>query len=87
VTEPTRLAVPEIVTVYGVDTCDDTTRARDHFDVAGLPYRYVNMDLDLAARAQVHAAGYFATPVVLTPAGRLFVEPSDEELRGIVAGL
>lgn len=79
-----RLPLPGIVTVYGVDTCDDTTRAREHFDAAGLTYRYVNYDLDPGAKAVVHAAGYTHTPVVITPQGALFMEPSDEELMGIV---
>ncbi len=74
---------PGVVTVYGVDTCDDTTRARRHLDAAGTPYRYVNMDLDPAVRAVVRRAGYLATPVVLAPAGGVLVEPSDEDLDGI----
>ena len=85
-TSDTRLPAADIVTVYGVDTCEDTTRARTHFDAAGLAYRYVNYDQDPAAKALVHAAGYTSTPVVITPQGTLFVEPSDEELAGVVAG-
>ena len=83
-TDP-RLPLPELVTVYGVDTCEDTTRARQHFDAAGLTYRYVNYELDPAARAVVHAAGYTNTPVVVLPDGSLFVEPSDVELASIVS--
>lgn len=84
-TSDTRLPAVDIVTVYGVDTCDDTTRARQHFDAAGLPYRYVNYEMDPAAKVLVHAAGYTSTPVVITPQDTLFMEPSDEELAGIVA--
>ena len=83
----TRLPAVDIITVYGVDTCEDTTRARMHFDTARLPYRYVNYDLDASAKALVHGAGYTHTPVVVLPDGSLFVEPSDEELAGIVAGV
>ena len=71
---------PGVVTVYGVDSCDDTTRARRHLDAAGTRYRYVNMDQDPAVRAIIRRAGYLATPVVLTPAGGVLVEPSDAAL-------
>jgi glutaredoxin len=88
VTDPAGLAgltSPGVVTVYGLDTCDDTTRARRHFDAAGLDYRYVRLDQDAAAKATVNATGYFATPVVVTPAGRVLVEPDDTELAAIIA--
>jgi glutaredoxin len=81
------LADPDIVVVYGLDTCDDTTRARRHFEGAGLPFRYVRLDQDHEARSRVHAAGYFATPVVVTPGGRLSVEPEDDELGAIVVAV
>jgi glutaredoxin len=77
----------EIVLVYGRDTCEDTTRAREHLEAAGVPFRYLRVDEDDAARALVHAAGLFATPVVVTPSGTIYVEPTDEELDAIVASL
>jgi mycoredoxin len=80
-----RLSSPDTITVYGYDWCRDTTRARDHFDAAGVGYAYVNYEVDPAAKELVHGAGYGSTPVVITPQGALFMEPSDEELAGIVA--
>ena len=71
---------PEVTVVYGLDTCEDTTRAREHFDAAGHAYRYVRLDVDTVARDRLHAAGYRATPVVLTPGGAIAMEPSDTEL-------
>jgi hypothetical protein len=71
--------------VYGYDWCEDTTRARHHFDAAGVAYVYVNYADDPAAKASVHGAGYGSTPVVITPQGTLFMEPTNEELAGIVA--
>jgi mycoredoxin len=68
------------IVVYGRDTCEDTQRARRHFDRVGLDYRYVNLDLDAEARMRVAASGYHATPVVVTPDGQVDVEPSDERL-------
>jgi len=73
------------VLVYGLDTCEDTTRAREHLAAAGTAFRYVRLDEDDVAREMVHAAGYFATPVVVTPTGAVFVEPSDDELGALVA--
>ena len=84
-TEPAALQPAEIVLVYGRDTCDDTTRAREHLTAAGVSFRYQRVDEDEAAGALVHGAGYFATPVVVTPAGVIYVEPTDEELDEIVA--
>lgn len=84
-TGPIVLEAAEVVLVYGRDTCEDTTRARDYLEATGVPFRYVRVDEDDAARALVHAAGFFATPVVVTPTGEVYVEPTDEELDAIVA--
>jgi mycoredoxin len=74
----------DIVLVYGRDTCEDTTRARDHLERAGVPFRYLRVDEDETARTLVHGAGFFATPVVVAPTGTIHVEPTDEELDAIV---
>jgi glutaredoxin len=76
---------PNLTVIYGVDTCEDTTRARERFEAAGRPFRYVRLDEDVAARQRLHAGGYLATPVVVTPTGAAFVEPSDEVLAEILA--
>ncbi len=76
---------PTMTVIYGLDTCEDTTRARDRFDAAGRAYRYVRLDRDTATRDRLHAAGYRATPVVVTPDGRLAVEPDDDALAEFIA--
>ncbi|TFG67235.1 MAG: NrdH-redoxin [Thermomicrobiales bacterium] len=76
---------PAVTIIYGVDTCEDTTRARERFDAAGRAYRYVRLDEDTAARDRLHAASYVSTPVVVTPGGTLAVEPSDEILAELIA--
>jgi glutaredoxin len=76
---------PTVTVVYGLDTCEDTTRAREYLTAVGLDFRYVRLDVATNVRAQLHAAGYVATPVVVTPAGMLYVEPTDDELAAIVA--
>lgn len=74
-----------ITMIYGRDTCEDTMRAIDRFDAAGRAYRYVRIDVNPATGASLHALGLTATPVIVTPAGKISVEPSDEELATIIA--
>ena len=76
---------PVLLTVYGLDTCDDTTRARKHFDDAGLSYRYVNLDRDAATKARLHGASWRSTPVVVTPAGLIAMEPDNAQLDELAA--
>ncbi|MEK6721245.1 MAG: glutaredoxin domain-containing protein [Chloroflexota bacterium] len=71
--------------IYGVDTCEDTTRARARFDAAGRAFRYVRLDVDTATRQRLHDLGLVSTPVLVTPAGTVSVEPSDDELDVIIA--
>ena len=77
--------VPVMTLIHGVDSCEDTTHARERFDAAGRRYRYVDLDADPATRQRLHDAGLVATPVVVTPAGDVFVEPTDTELAVIIA--
>jgi glutaredoxin len=71
--------------IYGLDTCEDTTRARARFDAAGRAFRYVRLDVDTGIRDRLHTQGLVATPVIVTPAGDVSVEPSDDELDRIIA--
>ena len=75
---------PHMTVIYGEDACEDTTRAREHFDTAGRSYRYVRLDQETATRQRLHEADYLATPVIMTPAGGIFVEPSDQQLAAIL---
>ncbi len=45
----------------------------------------MRLDEETGTRQRLHEAGWVATPVVVTPAGDLHVEPSDEALDEIVA--
>jgi glutaredoxin len=76
---------PDVTVIYGRDTCEDTSRARARFDAAGRGYRYVRLDEETGARDALHARGFLATPVVVTPAGDAEVEPTDETLDRIIA--
>ena len=74
------LPVPDVVTVYGADWCGDCRRAKGFLDATGTPYRYVDLEVDGAAQQLVDDAGYRAIPVIVTPAGEILVEPSNDEL-------
>jgi hypothetical protein len=76
---------PRVTVIYGVDSCNDTTRARARFSDAGRSFRYVNLDHVPEVRDGLHALGHRATPVVVPPAGDAAVEPSDETLDAIIA--
>jgi hypothetical protein len=76
---------PRMTVIYGLGTCEDTTRARERFDAAGRAYRYVGLDLEPAIAQRLHDLGHVATPVVVPPTGKVMVEPSDEQLAEIIA--
>lgn len=76
---------PTITVIYGLDTCEDTTRARERFDAAGRQYRYVRLDEATDIRNRLHEAGLQSTPVVVIPDGTLAMEPSDEVLADLIA--
>lgn len=73
------------ISVYGVDTCEDTLRTRHHLDEIGLPYRYINIAKDESAERKVKEwnGGRRITPtVVLSGNGRTcrLSEPENEDL-------
>jgi glutaredoxin len=85
--EPRDLPAVEELTVLGYDWCEDTTASREWLTARGVPFRYVDMDRDEGLRAVVRAAGYTATPTIVTPAGAVVVEPSEAELEALIATL
>jgi mycoredoxin len=78
------LPVPDVVTVYGTEMCGDCRRAKRYLEATATPYRWVDVDADPAAQALVHAAGYQAIPLVVTPTGQVLVEPSIDELANVI---
>jgi mycoredoxin len=74
------LPTPAIVTVYGADWCGDCRRAKRFLELTGVPYRYVDLMADPVAQQLVDDAGYRSIPVIVTPAGHVLIEPSDDEL-------
>ena len=78
------LPIPDIVTVYGADWCGDCRRAKRYLDAEGIPYRYVDLELDPAAQQLVDDAGIRGIPVIVTPAGRVLIDPGLDELASSV---
>ena len=69
------------VTVYGTRWCAASQMVRRHLDRLGVPYRYVDLEADPRAAAQVRwlTGGYVSHPTV-NVAGEVLVEPSMAEL-------
>jgi mycoredoxin len=69
------------VVVYGTSWCAQTQAVRRHLDRLGVPYRYVDIERDPGAAAQLRwmTGGYLSHPTVAV-AGEVLVEPSQYEL-------
>ncbi|WP_425433578.1 glutaredoxin family protein [Kineococcus xinjiangensis] len=69
--------------VYGTGWCPDVRRSRALLDGAGVPYRYVDVEVDAAAERLVRGlqAGQRRVPTLVWADGGVLVEPGDEELR------
>jgi mycoredoxin len=79
--QPVRRARTAPVTVYGTRWCAASQMVRRHLDRLGVPYRYVDLEADPRAAAQVRwlTGGYVSHPTV-NVAGEVLVEPSVTEL-------
>jgi glutaredoxin-like protein len=71
------------LTVYGADWCPDCRRSKRLLDRLSVPYTYVDVDEDEAARATMMSmnGGRQSIPVVVLPNGHHLTEPSDPALR------
>src|SRR3977135_2256154 len=77
----TRRARTAPVTVYGTRWCAMSQMVRRHLDRLGIPYRYIDLETDPEAAAQVRwlTGGYLSHPTV-SVAGEVLVEPNIAEL-------
>lgn len=68
--------------VYGTTWCGDTRRARNFLDSHKIPYKWVDIDRDPAARKFVEETnhGFRSVPTIVFPDGSILVEPSYAEL-------
>jgi glutaredoxin len=74
------------ILVLGRDTCEDTTRSREHLTARGIAFTYLHVDLDPDADAWIRRlnGGEWLTPTILLgdpdqPTHTLR-EPTNEEL-------
>lgn len=70
------------ITLYGNTWCGGSRRARLLFDRNGIPYRWVDIDLDEGAAKYVESLnhGYRSVPTIVWADGSMLVEPSEAEL-------
>lgn len=72
---------PAPVVVYGTRWCAASQMVRRQLDRLGIPYRFVDLDLDARAASQLAwlTGGYVSHPTV-SVAGEVLVEPTMGEL-------
>lgn len=78
---PTRRQQTAPVTVHGTSWCAASQMVRRHLDRLGVPYRYVDLEADPQAAAQIRwlTGGYVSHPTVKV-GGEVLVEPTITEL-------
>jgi len=78
----------EEITVYATTWCGDCHRARRVLDRHRATYRWIDIERDPAATAEVIRInnGLRTVPTILFPDGSVLVEPSDRELEAKLAG-
>ena len=84
-------AYPSIL-VLGRDTCEDTTRSREHLTARGIPFEYRKVDEDPEADVHIRSLndGHWVTPTILfgDPSSPILIlrEPSNDELDAALDG-
>lgn len=74
------------ITMYGTKWCSDCTRTRQQLTRAGVPFRDVDIEDDMAAAGvAATVSGSRRIPVVVFPNGEVLVEPSHHELAAALA--
>ena len=76
----------EPVVVYGTRWCGMTQVIRRYLDRSGIPYQYIDLDLNPGAKAQLKwlTGGYASHPTV-DVGGQVLIEPDINELRWVLA--
>jgi mycoredoxin len=78
----------EPITVYATTWCGDCHRAKRVLDRHRVAYRWIDVDEDDGAAAEVIRLnrGYRSVPTIVFPDGSILTEPSDPELEAKLAG-
>jgi mycoredoxin len=79
---------PEIV-MYGTTWCGDTRRSRAFLEEKKIPYRWVDIELDVEGRRFVEKVnkGFRSVPTIVFPDGTILTEPSNTVLANKIASL
>jgi glutaredoxin len=78
----------ERITMYGAEWCSDCRRSKKLLDELGVDYRYVDLEVEVAAADEARAiGGRSSIPLIVFPDGSHFVEPTDVDLREKVEAL
>lgn len=70
------------IVVYGTAWCGQSRHTKQFLIQHDIPFKWVDIDLDRAARDYVEQVnhGYRSVPTLVFPDGSLLVEPSEREL-------
>jgi mycoredoxin len=71
-----------VILLYGTNWCGDTRRSRALLDEKKIPYRYIDIEQDVAARSYVEQVnhGFRSVPTIVFPDGSILTEPSNAVL-------
>ena len=75
------------IIMYGTTWCPDCTRAKRILERNNVPYTWINIEEDPAARKRVQEinGGYMSVPTILFPDGSVLVEPGNKELEAKIS--
>jgi len=76
------VSIEGVIVFYATSWCPDCRRSQRLLDSHGIPYRWVDVDKDAAARVFVEETnrGFRSVPTIVFPDGTILVEPSNREL-------
>jgi mycoredoxin len=68
--------------VYGTAWCGQSRRTKQYLVQHEIPFKWIDIDLDMTARAYVEEVnhGYRSVPTIIFPDGSILTEPSETEL-------
>ena len=69
------------IMLYGADWCGDCRRSKGYLEAHGVPFTYVDVDADAAAKEMIETlTGAKSIPVIIFDDGSYLIEPSNDAL-------
>ena len=70
------------IKVYGAPWCSDCRRSKDFLEERGVPYEWIDVDQDPAAKEYVRQVNQnrLIIPTIVFPDGSVLVEPGNAQL-------